>query len=132
LFARRAFEFASFVEVFMCPYCQFEEPPQDRCPMCDEYEADLRDLLEMALPLQKEMEKESAQITDMMIDHNMLLMDNKRRGFRRISTPSLLREDRELLRQASEIRVRYSMQLGDASMHYPTLSGQPDRHSQEC
>jgi len=93
--------------------------------------------------LQKEMEKESAQITDMMIDHKMLLMDNKRRGFRRIPTPSLLREDRELLRQASEIRVRYSMQLGDmnrainelqadASMHYPTLSGQPDRHSQEC
>lgn len=111
--------------------------------MCDEYEADLKDLLEMALPLQKEMEKESAHITDMMIDHKMLLMDNKRRSFRRIPTPSLLREDRELLRQASEIRVRYSMQLGDmnrainelqadSSLHCPFLSGQPDRHSQEC
>lgn len=126
----------------MCPYCHLEVSSHEKCPMCDEYEADLKDLLEMALPLQMEMEKESAQITDMMVDHKMLLLNHKFGGRSPYGKAALLRQDRELLRTASEIRVRYTMELtdmnrailelqADSALHFPTVSDVSNSSSEE-
>jgi len=99
----------------MCPYCYETALPGVKCELCDEFQANAKDLLTTAWYLQHSIVTETAAITRMVEIHGkaLSLQGNESSGMQvlQIERDRQVQEHENMMHIADELSVMYATEL---------------------